>query len=141
MLTDPVDAEAETPATLLEAYLTALETVLDGRDVETAAEKTDVDTETLTTIQQQDAESVTLEDATEILALPADSLDAEARRLELRDHIMLLMSSAVMDVEALETGLGGALDARELQQKIEGRSPMTLEEYARIHHYLASETP
>jgi len=141
MLTDPVDAEAETPASLFNAYRTALESILDGRDVETAAEKTDVDTETLATVQQQDAESVTLEDATEILALPADSLDAEARRLELRDHIMLLMSSAVMDVEALETGLGGALDARELQQKIEGRSPMTLEEYARIHHYLASETP
>jgi hypothetical protein len=46
------------------------------------------------------------------------------------------MSQAVLDVEALASGIDDAMDPKELQQKVEGRYPMTLEEYALVHAYI-----
>jgi hypothetical protein len=42
----------------------------------------------------------------------------------------------VLDVEALASGVDDALDPKEIQQKIEGRYPITLDEYALLHAYI-----
>jgi archaellum component FlaC len=46
------------------------------------------------------------------------------------------MTTGVLDVEAVESGVEGAIDAREIQQKIEGRLEMTLDELAQLHSYI-----
>jgi len=51
------------------------------------------------------------------------------------------MTTDVLDVEAVESVIDGALDAREIQQKIEGRLPMNLDELATIHGYIEERKP
>jgi hypothetical protein len=50
------------------------------------------------------------------------------------------MTTAVLDVEAVESGIAGELEAREIQSKVEGRFPMTLREYALLHRFIESRT-
>jgi hypothetical protein len=45
----------------------------------------------------------------------------------------------VLDVEAVEAGISGRLEAKEIQQKIEGRQPMTVGEYALLFQFIESE--
>jgi hypothetical protein len=49
------------------------------------------------------------------------------------------MSAAVLDVEAVAAGVGRELEPKEIQQKVEGRHPMTLDEYALLHSYIEGE--
>ena len=47
------------------------------------------------------------------------------------------MSSAMLNVDQIAADVEGDLDPKEVQGKVEGRHPMTLAEYARLHHYVA----
>jgi hypothetical protein len=42
----------------------------------------------------------------------------------------------VVDVDSLSAGIDGELSGREIQAKVEGRFPITLREFARIHQFL-----
>jgi hypothetical protein len=142
MLAEPIqDAEAVDPETLRERYEADLADVVSEAGVDRAAEAADIDPARAEAAAAGDAADLTVEEVADLLALSADSPDSEAVLAEVRDHIMLQMSSAVLDVDALEAGLDSELSARDIQQKIEGRQPMTLAEYARIHHFVASENP
>jgi len=46
------------------------------------------------------------------------------------------MSTAVLDVEALAAGIDDAMEPKEIQQKVEGRHPLTLGEYAVLHAFI-----
>jgi hypothetical protein len=130
------DAEEITDEALRRRYADAVEAVAERVGTAAAAEAAGVDAEAL-----DDPETLTVAAAAAVLALDADEpRDAEAIRYEIRDHVMLSMSSAVLDVDALAAELPG-LDAREIQQKIEGRQPMTLGEYARINRQVSAEIP
>lgn len=135
MLTDPIDADAVTPGELVARYQERIAEAVDsvGRDV--ATEETGIAADR---IDPPDSEDLTVEDAAALLAL-GDDRDGEVILAEVRDHIMLSMSTAVLDVDAVAAGLDGGLSAREIQAKIEGRLPMTVGEYARVHHYIASQ--
>lgn len=140
MLYDEIaDPESTTPRELRTAYEAELADVVETVGVETAAEDTGVDADRLAALVAGESPEFTVEEAAAVLALSEAYPDAEGVVLELRDHLMLEMSSAVLDVEAVEVGVDADLDARQIQQKIEGRAPMTLDEYARIHHFVASE--
>lgn len=102
----------------------------------TAAEETGVKTATLRAVVDGETPDLSLEEATTILALEDDRPDGDTLLAEARDILMMGMSAAVLDVEALASGIGDALDPKELQQKIEGRYPMTLDEYALLHAYI-----
>jgi hypothetical protein len=142
MLAEPIqDAEAVDPETLRERYEAELADIVSEAGVERAAAAADIDAARAEAIAAGDAADRTVEEVADLLALSADYPDSEAVLAEVRDHIMLQMSSAVLDVDALEAGLDSELSARDIQQKIEGRQPMTLAEYARIHHFVASENP
>jgi len=142
MLAEPIqDAETVDPETLRERYEADLADVVSEAGVDRAAEAADIDPARAEAAAAGDAADLTVEEVADLLALSADSPDSEAVLAEVRDHIMLQMSSAVLDVDALEAGLDSELSARDIQQKIEGRQPMTLAEYARIHHFVASENP
>jgi hypothetical protein len=142
MLADEIaDPEDVTPAELRAEYEDALARVVEREGVETAAAESGVETERLDALVAGESPEVTVEEAAALLALSEEWPDAEGIVLEVRDNLMLQMSSAVMDVDSLAAGLDGDLDPKEIQQKIEGRQPMTLAEYARIYRHIASENP
>ena len=92
-------------------------------------------------LSEGDSPPITLDDAAAILALDPDEPDANAIVTETRDHLLMGMTTAVLDVEAVESGIDGALEAREIQQKIEGRLPMDLDELALLHGYIEQRKP
>lgn len=133
MLLDPIDdPDGLTTGDLHREYLDALGDVVAELGVETAADRTGLSAETLSSLVDGETPSLSLADACGILGATDDWPDGETVELEVRDSIMLGMSSAVLDVDALERHLDLGLDAKTIQQKIEGRRPMTLEEYAAI---------
>ncbi|MFC3478377.1 DUF5791 family protein [Halobacterium litoreum] len=142
MLAEAIEDPSATSADeVLAEYEAAMADVVSDVGVETAAERSGVDEAKLAALVDGDAPAFTVEEAAAVFALSDDWPDAEGIVLEARDNLMLQMSSAVMDVDALASGLDGGLDPKEIQQKIEGRQPMTLAEYARIYHHVASENP
>ena len=133
MLLDPIaDPEGVTAADLYDEYLDALAAEVASMGVETAVERTGLDADALESLVDGDRPALSLDDACTILGATADWPDAESVKLEVRDSLMLGMSSAILDVDGLERELDLDLDAKMLQQKIEGRRPMTLREYAAV---------
>lgn len=133
MLLDPIDApEDRTAADLHDAYLDALADIVAEVGVEEAVRRTGLDVDLLASLAGGDRPDLSLDEACAVLSLSDSWSDADAVRFEIRDSIMLGMSSAVIDVDTLERELDGDLDAKTIQQKIEGRRPMSLLEYAAI---------
>lgn len=139
MLHDIDDAGELAPEGLRARYDDRLRAVIDERGVETVAAESGVD-ET-TALAHDDSPPLTLERAAAILETSEKEPDADAIVTETRNALLLGMTTAVLDVEAVESGLNGDLDAREIQQKIEGRLPMDLDELAAIHGYIESRNP
>lgn len=124
---------------LHEAYLAALREVLDAVGVESAADTSGVDDGRLAALADGDDVELTLEEAAGILAAdegaPADALAAEAR-----DHLLMGMTTAVLDVDTIAANLKG-MEATGIQQRIEGRTEMTLAEFAAVHAVIAERSP
>lgn len=133
MLLDPIDDPDEmTAEDLHHAYLDELAAVVDDVGVEAAADGTDLASDLLSALSAGERPDLSLDDACSILALTDEWPDADVVRFEIRDSIMLGMSSAVLDVDGLEREIDLDLDAKTIQQKIEGRRPMSLAEYAAV---------
>jgi hypothetical protein len=135
------DADEITAAELRRRYEEAVATAVEAVGVGPAAEATGVDPDRLEALLAGETVELTVREAAAALAAGGDYPDAETIVLEARDQLLLGMSAAVLDVDALAAALEGDLEAREIQQKIEGRQPMTLAEYARISHLVARENP
>jgi hypothetical protein len=135
------DPAGKTAGEVRAEYEAALAGVVEAAGVDAVSAAAGVDADRLAALADGESPEFTVEEAANVLAVSDDWPDAEGLLLEVRDNIMLQMSSAVMDVDALASGLNDDLDPKELQQKIEGRQPMTLAEYARIYHHIASENP
>jgi hypothetical protein len=127
---------ARDPDELHAAYESVLVETIESVGIGTVAEESGVDTETLEALLAGDSPDVTLEDAVAILATDPDRPDADFLAADARDILLMGMSSAVLDVEALSSGIGGQIEPKEIQQKVEGRFPMTIDEYALLHQYV-----
>jgi hypothetical protein len=123
---------------LYERYEALLIDAIQGVGAAEASERSGVDRETVDSLLAGESPDVTLEDAAALLALDVDE-DADTIVALDRDAIMMGMTSAVVDVEALARGVDGDLEPRELQAKVEGRFPMTLREFADVHRFLQSD--
>jgi len=142
VFTDDIAAPEETTDEAVRAdYEATLAAVVEAEGVDAVAADSGVASEVLDALAAGESPELTVEEAAGVLGTSDDYPVAEDLLLEVRDHLMLQMSSAVMDVEALASGLDDDYDAKEIQQKLEGRQPMTLAEYARIHRYVAAENP
>lgn len=138
------DPEGSSPQELRGRYEAELARIVESVGVEEAAAASGVDADRLAALAAGESPTITVEEAAAILGRSEEWPDADVILAESRDTLMLQMSSAVLDVEALEVGLeteGTDLDARTLQQKIEGRREMTLDEYARVYRYVAAQNP
>ena len=127
------------PDDLREDYDDLLTAAIEPVGIPAAAEETGVDEQTLEALLDGEMPELTLEEAAAILALDEDQPDEETLVAEARDILLMGMSSAVLDVEALASGVGDALEPKEIQQKIEGRYPITLDEYALLHAYIENK--
>jgi len=126
------DAADLSAAGLQTAYETRLQEILDTVGVETADAETDLDRDTLAGVADGEAADLTLTEAAAIAALDDEFPDAEAIVLETRDHLLMGMTTAVLDVDAIAANLDVGLTGQEVQQAIEGRVEMTLAELAAI---------
>lgn len=131
----------ESPAELRAAYEAELAGIVEEIGLETAAVATDVDRETLEALLEDESPDLELTAAAELVALVDGEPDAETAIEIACDHLLLGMSTAVLDVEAVESELAIDLDAKEVQQKIERRAPMSLEEYVHIQHVIVRRMP
>lgn len=103
-----------------------------------AAEVGSLPSDIKTALAAGDPGAITIAQAATILAMDDDRLDGRAIEYELRDRILIGMSTAVMDVERLSTEIALDRSPKELQQRIEGREPLTLLEYAHIRCAIAA---
>ncbi len=131
------DAGERTPDDLRAEYEERLAESVDRVGVDAAVEESGVDRETVEALAAGDSPEMSLEDAAAILALDDDRPSADAVAAEARDILLMGMTTAVLDVETLSSGVDGAMEPKEIQQKIEGRHPMTLGEYATLHQFIA----
>jgi hypothetical protein len=132
------DAVSETtpdsPADLLEAYESALARVIEDHGVQTVCQQTFLQRELVEGLLAGEPSPVTLSEAASILALEAGRPTADDITAEARDALLLGMSVAVLDVETVASRVSLELDPKEIQAKVEGREPMTLEEFAHLQY-------
>jgi hypothetical protein len=124
------DAGETSPEGLLDAYDRRLRETLTDR----ASVAESVDGDVIESVRAGEVDSLTLSEAADVLALDPALPDGEAVAADARDILLMGMTTAVMDVDALASAVDAALEPKEIQQKVEGRFPMTLEEYALLHH-------
>ncbi len=137
LLYDPAVArEAESPEALRERYEDAVAEAVESVD-DDALSEAGVSAEATESIRAGDGSTVDVTDAAAAIAT-ADGDDPDALLAEVRDTLLLGMSSAMLDVDRIAADLDGDMEPKEVQGKVEGRHPMTVDEYARIHHYVAN---
>jgi hypothetical protein len=129
----------DTPEELYELYTAELVAAIESHGVETVADRSGVEAATLRELLDGEKPELTLEEGSAILAVLADMPDVETIAMLSRDALLMGMTTAVLDVEAVESGVGGELEAREIQSKVEGRFPMTLREFALLQQYIESK--
>lgn len=111
-----------------------LRDVLTRYDVETVAAEADVDTADLQAVEQGASPQISLADAAAVLAIDDGYPDAETIEAMACEHLLLGMSMAVLDVDALASEVDADLSAKEIQQKLERRAPMSLDEFVEIEY-------
>jgi hypothetical protein len=138
MLYDAADEpETLSPEELRDAYERELRAVVDARGVETVAAEAGVEAETIAALLDGGSPTLTLSEAAAILAADEDAPDADAIVQEIRDRLLMGMTTGVVDVDTIASNVDLDLSGQEVQQAIEGRIPMTLAELAAIHGYIA----
>jgi len=139
MLYDAVETPGDlTPDALLAAYFEELAAVVADLGVDTVVEGTGLDRPSVVAIGDGKTPPLTLEEATKILALSDGAPSAEDIAWEARDHLLMGMTTAVLDVDTIARETETDLDGKEVQQAIEGRLPTTLTEFARIQQFIGS---
>jgi len=127
-----------TPEALRGAYETQLRGVIDTIGAETTAAESGVALDRIRAVRDGAVPDLSVEDAAAVLALDDDRPDAESIVLELRDHLLMAMTTGVVDVDTLAANVDLDLSGQEVQQALEGRTGMTLEQLAAIHQFLAA---
>ena len=155
----------DTPAELWRSYVEELAGTTERVGAETVREETALDRETIDALVERDVSTLaagesmdlvenesiagasgdraplSLQDACEIAALRAEQPDAETILTEACEHLLLGMSTAVLDVETLATEVALDLEPKEIQQKLERRAPMSFEEFVQLQFAIANRTP
>jgi len=141
MLHEAVDEpETLSPQQLRDAYDAELRAVIDAQGIERVATAADLPTETVAALAGGESPSVTLSEAAAILAVDSEGRDANAIVQEVRDYLLMGMTTGVLDVDTIASNVDLDLSGQEIQQAIEGRIRLTLDELASIHGYVAERS-
>lgn len=114
------------------AYEDRLRSVITTVGTETVVDETEIETDRIAALAEGSSPTLTATEAAAILAVDDETPDAEAIVLELRDHLLLGMTTSVLDVDTIAANIDVDLTAQEVQQAIEGRTEMTLSQLAAI---------
>lgn len=76
--------------------------------------------------------ALSLSDGAAVLAAATPGREADAMVAEVRDHLLMGMATAVLDVDAVAARIDADLTGQEVQQALEGRTAMTLGQLADI---------
>jgi hypothetical protein len=137
MLYDAAENPGElSPAALRAAYFEELGVVITDLGIDTVVGGTGLDRATVAAIADGETPALTVEEAAEILALGEGMPSPEDIAWEARDHLLIGMTSAVLDVDTVARESDIELDAKEIQQAIEGRLPTTLAQFAEIQSFI-----
>ncbi|SDQ53870.1 DUF5791 family protein [Natronobacterium texcoconense] len=131
----------DSPEDLREEYRAELATIVDDYGLETAVEETTLERSELETLSDGDMPDISLEEAAEILSLEEGIRDPETVVTMACEHLLMGMSTAVLDVDSVEGELEIEMDAKEVQQKIERRATMSFEEYVHLQYVIAGNIP
>ena len=129
-------AGESSPEALRREYGRVLAATIEPLGVESVAERAGLATDVVQAVADGEVPEVTLEAAAGILATDDERPDGETIKRDALDILLMGMTAAVVDVDSVAAGLNGEMEPKEIQQKVEGRYPITLEEYAAIHHFL-----
>lgn len=141
MLHEAVAEASTSPDAVRRAYYDELAEVVDAVGADTVVGATGLDRATVVAVRDGEQPAVTLEEAAEVLALADGAPDAQSIAAETRDHLMMGMVTAVLDVDTLAADLSVDMDGKAVQQAIEGRMPVTLAQLADVHNVIAANTP
>lgn len=131
----------DSPAALRTEYDDDLREAVDAVGLEAAADTTSVDADRLETFLEGGSPDLELEEAAEIQALAEGTPDPDTIVEMACEHLLLGMTTAVLDVDSLAGEIEIDLDAKEVQQKIERRAPMSFDEFVHVQHVIASGSP
>lgn len=132
------DVDGLSPADLRAEYDADLRAAVEGVGVAAAAEATDVDEERLETLVDGGSPDLALQEAAAIQALAEGTADADTLYEMACEHLLLGMTTGVMDVDAVASELTIDLVGKEVQQKIERRAPFAFDEFVHVQHVIAS---
>ncbi|MFB6155507.1 MAG: DUF5791 family protein [Haloferacaceae archaeon] len=137
MLYDAVeDPGSHSADELLAAYATELRGVVDRLGVERTAAESGVDEATLRDLEDGDVPDLTLAAAAAILAADDETRRSDDVAAEVRDHLLLGMTTAVLDVDTIAANVDVDFDGKEVQQALEGRMPVTLSQLAALQAFV-----
>ena len=125
------DADEVTATALLAAFEALVSEAVAEAGRGRVGDETDVDEAAIEAAAEGDAAGLSLVDGAAILSVTADR-DADAILAELRDHLLMGMAMAVLDVDTLAAGIDADLTGQEVQQALEGRAGMTLGQLAEV---------
>jgi hypothetical protein len=132
------DAGSLSRTELRRTYDRRLVAAIEAVGAERAATEAGVAREHVDALLDDESPDLTLEEAAALLALDPDVRDAETVVLETRDDLLMGMTTGVMDVDAVAGDIEVDLTGQEVQQAIEGRTMMTLDQLAAIHRAIAA---
>ncbi|WP_128906137.1 DUF5791 family protein [Halorubrum amylolyticum] len=134
------DADEVTPATMLAAFETLVSEAAAEVGRDRIDEETGVDGAAVDAALDGDAAGLRLEDGAAIVAGPTDR-DGAAIVAEIRDHLLMGMAAAVLDVDSIAAAIDADLTGQEVQQALEGRAAMTLGQLAEIMAVIERRKP
>lgn len=139
MLYDEVhDAGDRMPEELRQAYAEELAAVVDTVGAGTVVAETSLDRQTVDDVAAGKPVELTLQEAASVLALGDGNPAAADVAWEARDHLLMGMTTGVLDVDTVAAEIDSDLDGKEVQQMLEGRLPMTLSQYATLQSFIDS---
>ncbi|PSQ18299.1 hypothetical protein BRD00_05395 [Halobacteriales archaeon QS_8_69_26] len=119
-------------------YAAWLADAVESAGVDAAAERTGLDRSTVAAVAAGEVGGLSLEEAGTLAALADGMPDGETVVEMACDHVLLGMSTGVLDVDTVASNVDLDLTPKEIQQKLERRAPMSFEEFVAIRHFVAS---
>ena len=128
---DSASDDAITAASLLTAFETLIGEAANEAGREAVIDEAGLTEHAADAVADGDVAELTLAEGAAVLAAAGDR-DPDAMVAELRDHLLIGMATAVLDVDTLAARIDADLTGQEVQQALEGRTAMTLGQLAEI---------
>mgnify|MGYP006440047341 CR=1 FL=1 len=127
-----VDADEPTAADFLAAFETMVAEAAASVETDRLVREIGLTEADATAVRDGDVGGIAVADAAAVLAAADADRNADAIVAEVRDHLLMGMATAVLDVDAVAAKIDADLTGQEVQQALEGRARMTLGQLAEI---------